>query len=160
MKTRIKFLCSVSLVLIASFAFADDVYQFATPAKEQQFYRITQNSRCLVCQNESLADSSAPLAVDLRDDIYKMVTSGQTDAEIQKYLEKRYGSFVLYKPPLHSATMLLWFGPFGLLLAGLLGLLWYLRTTKQADESDELSDADKAKLEQLLGEQQEGGKQC
>lgn len=147
-------------MLITSLATANDVYQFATPAKEQQFYRITQNSRCLVCQNESLADSSAPLAVDLRDDIYKMVTSGQTDAEIQQYLEKRYGSFVLYKPPLHSATMLLWFGPFGLLLAGLLGLLWYLRATKNIDKSDKLNDADKAKLAQLLDGQHEGGKQC
>ncbi len=74
--------------------------------------------RCLVCQNQSIADSAAPLAVDLRGQIREQLTAGKSDNEIYAYMVARYGNFVLYRPPVQSSTWLLWFGPFGLLLLG------------------------------------------
>ena len=78
--------------------------------------------RCLVCQNQTLADSSAPLAEDLRREVRELAQQGKTDAEIKQYLVARYGDFVLYKPPVKPTTWLLWFGPFAFLLGG--GLVW------------------------------------
>ncbi len=85
--------------------------------------RLESELRCLVCQNQTLADSNAPLAEDLRREVRTLATAGKSDAEIKQYLVARYGDFVLYKPPLQRNTWLLWIGPFGLLLGG--GIVWY-----------------------------------
>src|SRR5881392_3465092 len=90
---------------------------------EGRLKRLEAELRCLVCQNQTLADSNAPLAEDLRREVRALATSGKSDEEIPEYLVARYGDFVLYKPPLQRNTWLLWIGPFGLLLGG--GIVWY-----------------------------------
>jgi len=108
--------------------------------------------RCLVCQNQSLADSDAELAHDLRAEVYEMVQDGKSDEEIIEFLVARYGDFVLYKPPVKPSTWLLWFGPFALmLLAGVL-LLRAVRRQKQKAQDVEISVADRKRLDDLLGE--------
>ncbi|MGH8172313.1 MAG: cytochrome c-type biogenesis protein [Rhodanobacteraceae bacterium] len=99
-------------------AFAIDPLPFKDHAEELRFQALTKQLRCLVCQNESLADSSAPLAADLRRDVFEQMQSGKSDDEIKAWLTARYSDFVLYDPPLHGGTMLLWFGPILVLIAG------------------------------------------
>lgn len=93
-------------------------------ADPERFKRLSEALRCLVCQNQTLADSNAELAVDLKRQIETLLKQGQTDAQIRDYMVARYGDFVLYRPPLQRTTWLLWFGPFAMLAGG--GLLWWL----------------------------------
>lgn len=97
---------------------ADD----ADAALEERLRAFTQHVRCLVCQNESLAESRADLAVDLRREIREQMQAGRSDEQITAYLTERYGDFVLYRPPIRPSTYPLWFGPFVLLAGGLLAL--------------------------------------
>jgi cytochrome c-type biogenesis protein CcmH len=100
--------------------------------------RLESELRCLVCQNQTLADSNAPLAEDLRREVRELASSGKSDDEIKQYLVARYGDFVLYKPPIQGNTWLLWFGPFALLLGG--GAIWYAivrRRSKRDDDDDD-----------------------
>jgi cytochrome c-type biogenesis protein CcmH len=113
-----------------SFA-AQDFYEFSSPAQQQRFESLTNHLRCLVCQNQTLAESNAPLATDLRDQIYQQVQHGQSNQQIIDYLVARYGDFILYQPPLNTLTLGLWFGPFLILIAGLSYLLYYLKKSKR-----------------------------
>jgi cytochrome c-type biogenesis protein CcmH len=127
-------------------------FKFADEAAEQHFKDLIAELRCLVCQNQSLADSDAELAHDLRAEVYEMVQDGKSDEEIIEFLVARYGDFVLYKPPVKPSTWLLWFGPFALmLLAGVL-LLRAVRRQKQKAQDVEISVADRKRLDDLLGE--------
>lgn len=94
---------------------------------EQRVTHLAEQLRCLVCQNQTIADSHAQLALDLKAQVRKQLTQGRTDAQIITFMTERYGDFVLYKPPVKSVTWLLWFGPFALLACGLLILLRALR---------------------------------
>jgi cytochrome c-type biogenesis protein CcmH len=91
---------------------------FANHAQELRFQHLTRELRCPMCQNETLADSNAPIARDLRNQIFRMMQQGRSDDEIKQYLVARYSDFVLYDPPLTAGTMLLWFGPLLILLGG------------------------------------------
>jgi cytochrome c-type biogenesis protein CcmH len=91
---------------------------FKGPAEEARFHTLTRELRCVMCQNQSLADSDAPIAHDLRREVLSLMESGKTDAQIKQYLVQRYGEFVLYKPRVEERTWLLWFGPLLVLLAG------------------------------------------
>ena len=93
-------------------------------ALEARLKTLSEELRCLVCQNQTLADSSAPLAEDLRREVRELAQQGKSDAEIKQYLVARYGDFVLYKPPVKPTTWLLWFGPFAFLLGG--ALVWFV----------------------------------
>jgi cytochrome c-type biogenesis protein CcmH len=104
------------------------------PALEARLKAMSQELRCLVCQNSTLADSDAPLAEDLRKEIRVQMRAGKSDQEIVDYLVARYGDFVRYRPPVNSNTMLLWFGPFLLLLIG--GFVLYRALKKQASGQD------------------------
>ena len=95
--------------------------------QEARYYELLATLRCLVCQNQSLADSAAGLADDLRTEVYKMVEQGASNDEIYVYMTDRYGDYVLYEPPLKPHTYALWFGPFILLLLVLSGLLLFIR---------------------------------
>lgn len=108
----------------------------ADPALEARVMRVASELRCLVCQNETIAASNAELAVDLRNQVREMLRSGQTERQVYDYMTARYGDFVLYRPPLNSTTVPLWFGPFVLLAGGLLGLWWMLwrRSRLPADQ--------------------------
>lgn len=99
-------------------ASAIDALPFKDRAEELRFQELTRQLRCLVCQNESLADSSADLAKDLRQEVFEQMRLGKSDAEIKNYLTARYSDFVLYNPPLRGGTLLLWFGPLLMLLIG------------------------------------------
>lgn len=111
--------------LIAPFCIANSLYPLPTIQQEAQFSHLLRDLRCLVCQNQDLADSNAPLAQDLRHQVYDLVKSGQSDEEIIQYLTARYGDFILFKPPVKAITGLLWFGP-GLFLC--VGLWIFART--------------------------------
>lgn len=131
-----------------------EAFKFATEAEALHFKDLIAEIRCLVCQNQSLADSDAELAHDLRAEVYEMVQEGRSDAEIIDFLVKRYGDFVLYKPPLKPETWFIWFGPFVLLaIAGFL-LVRALRRQRQVPAS-EISDAERQRLDSLLGKTDE-----
>jgi cytochrome c-type biogenesis protein CcmH len=97
------------------------------PATEARMTRIAAELRCLVCQNQTIADSNAPLAVDLRQQVREMIRRGDSDSQIVDYMTARYGDFVLYRPPFKGSTALLWFGPAALLIGGLAVLVVVLR---------------------------------
>ncbi|HKE48964.1 MAG TPA: cytochrome c-type biogenesis protein [Rhodanobacteraceae bacterium] len=105
-------------LLVSSAAHAIDPLPFKDHNEELRFQALTKQLRCLVCQNESLADSNAPLAADLRRDVFEQIQAGKSDDEIKAWLTARYSDFVLYDPPLHAGTSLLWFGPLVVLLFG------------------------------------------
>lgn len=111
------------LIFIAASALAAiEAYEFDSPEMEANFIKLTNELRCLVCQNQSLADSNAELAKDLRRQTYEMLTQGKTPDQVAQYMVDRYGDFVLYRPRLKTSTLLLWLGPFVLLLL-VLGLV-------------------------------------
>lgn len=118
-----------------------DPLPFADRAEELRFQALTKQLRCLVCQNESLNDSSAPLAADLRRDVFEQMRSGKSDEEIKTWLTARYGEFVLYDPPLRGGTWLLWFGPLLVLAAGTLGLVVTVRRRARAAVADSTRSA-------------------
>jgi len=93
-------------------------YAFTTPQKNEQYARLTNELRCMVCQNESIASSTATFAIDLRQQVYQMVKAGKDDNAIKSYMTARYGNFILFKPPLIQETYLLWFAPLLLLIIG------------------------------------------
>jgi cytochrome c-type biogenesis protein CcmH len=113
------------LAVLGSCFAAQDVYPLDASLK-QRFQTLTSEFRCLMCQNQNLAESNAPLASDLREQIYQKIKQGQSDKEIITYLASRYGDYVLYRPPFNIYTAALWCGPFLLLLLGLSYLLLYL----------------------------------
>ncbi len=144
--------------LLALFACAAVLAKEAAPlaedeAVEKRMVTITQDLRCLVCQNESLAASQADLAQDLRKEVRELVKKNMSDQEIKDYLVSRYGDFVLYKPPVKATTWALWVGPFVLLVAGVAALVLYLRRRGQrADAESHLSDEERKRAEALLQE--------
>jgi cytochrome c-type biogenesis protein CcmH len=113
-------------------AHAIDPLPFKDRAEEIRFQALTKQLRCLVCQNESLADSNAPLAADLRRDVFEQMRAGKSDDEIKAWLTARYSDFVLYDPPLHGATLLLWFGPALVLVAGGTAIVLIVRRRARA----------------------------
>lgn len=117
---NMKISLALILVFLCSPITATSLYPFEQPKQEAQFKYLLKELRCLVCQNQDLADSNAGLAQDLRDEVYSLVKEGQSDHEIIDYLTRRYGDFILFKPPLKSVTALLWFGPIIFLTAGFL----------------------------------------
>lgn len=124
-------ICCLLSVVLSVCAKTSVTYHFDSKAKESQFQTLLKDLRCLVCQNQNLFDSNASLAVDLKNKIYHSVQSGQSDAEIKRYLVKRYGDFILFKPPLKQSTMILWFLPFAMLVAGLLMLVPFIRRRRE-----------------------------
>ena len=138
-----KAIVALLLALSAALAGAKEALpEAADPALEARMTRITAELRCLVCQNQTIADSNAGLAVDLRRETREMLRQGKSDEEIIAYMTARYGDFVLYRPPLKSSTALLWFGPAAMLAVGATVLLLVLRRrTRLAADSFE-PDAD------------------
>jgi cytochrome c-type biogenesis protein CcmH len=121
------------------------------PLVEKRLIHISEELRCLVCQNESLASSRAELANDLREEVRKLIRQDKSDGQIKEYLVTRYGDFVLYKPEVKPLTWVLWFGPFLLLVLGVIGMSVYLRQ-RQATQSkiQALSDEDRRKVQEIL----------
>ncbi|MBU0654271.1 MAG: cytochrome c-type biogenesis protein CcmH [Gammaproteobacteria bacterium] len=126
-----------------------EVHQFNTPAQEALYTDLIAELRCLVCQNQNLADSNSELAQDLRGKTYEMVMAGSSHTEIIDFMVTRYGDFVLYNPPVRQSTLLLWLGPLLFLLLGL-GILFAFLRRKSRQTSQPLSDSDRQRAEQLL----------
>ena len=120
------------------------------PVAEKRAVTLEQQLRCLVCQNETIAASQADLAKDLRKEIREQIKAGRTDDQIKQYLVDRYGDFVLYDPPLKATTVLLWGGPFALLLGGIIALFVYMRRRRGRVEQSGLSDEQRARAQALL----------
>ncbi len=142
------------LILMLSAQAAIVAFKFSDPAKEARFRKFGEELRCLVCQNESLADSNAELALDLRRVLYKMIQNNATDKEIISFMVDRYGDFVLYKPPVKPTTWLLWFGPFILVAVGLFILVRVIRKTRKQPDT-ELTAEEQKQLDSLLKNEKE-----
>lgn len=144
-------LCACVLLLLSFHCAADEAPATAAdPALEKRVVQLSSELRCLVCQNQSLADSNAALAIDLKNQVRSQLQAGKTDAQIRDYMVARYGDFVLYDPPFKATTLLLWAGPFTLLLLGLAGLVVYMRRRQRRLPVMDLNAQDRARAEALL----------
>lgn len=152
----------IAVFLCASFfgtgtAFASAANEAATaadPVAEKRLQKLSEELRCLVCQNQTIADSNAELAQDLRREVRAMIKEGKSDKEIVDFMVVRYGDFVLYRPPVKGITLLLWGGPVGLMLLGLFVLQRYLRRRTQRinTETQPLSADESSRADALLKE--------
>jgi cytochrome c-type biogenesis protein CcmH len=122
--------------------------------QEARYHRLVNELRCLVCQNQNIADSNAPLAADLRAQVERQVLEGRSDREILDYMTARYGDFVLYRPPFAARNWVLWLGPFALVLGGAAGIAVYVRRRPRAAAAP-VAPVDEAALERLLREPRE-----
>ncbi len=143
----------VFLMALASSVNAADVpLDFTDPAQEQRYMALIEGLRCLVCQNQSLADSNADLAQDLRQEVYRLLIEGDNNEDIIKYLVARYGDFVLYRPPFKSTTYLLWLAPVIFLIIGICITILLIRKQQfHALNEEEQEVADQILNEDLLG---------
>jgi len=110
---------------------AQDTYHWRSTDESTRFKILTSELRCLVCQNQTIAESNAPLANDLREQVFKKIQQGESNKQIIDYLVVRYGDYILYRPPFRSSTLLLWFGPFLLLGFGLFFLIYLVSKNKR-----------------------------
>jgi cytochrome c-type biogenesis protein CcmH len=154
---RALFALALLLCLLPSGGWAKEAQPVAEdPELEKRVMALAEDLRCLVCQNESLAGSHAPLAVDLRQQIREQMRAGKTDQEIISFMTERYGDFVLFRPPVKATTYLLWFGPFALLGAGVVVQYLYLKRRRKQQEQqtrdEPLSEAERKRVEALLGD--------
>src|SRR3954451_397414 len=124
------------------------VIALADDTLDRRVAHLAHELRCLVCQNQTLADSNAPLAVDLRNQIREQMAAGKSDQDVIGFMVERYGDFVLYRPPLKATTILLWTGPFAFLLLGFFFLIRFLRHRQVP--APQLSDAERAQAAKLL----------
>jgi cytochrome c-type biogenesis protein CcmH len=144
------FLAAICVLSLGS-AIANEAVPLADdPVTEQRLISISEEMRCLVCQNESLAGSRSDLANDLRREIRTLIKEGKSDDQIRNFMVERYGDFVLYRPPVKPVTWLLWIGPFVILAIGIAGLLTYLRRRNSRVPNVILTDADNQKIDALL----------
>ncbi|MGA8048751.1 MAG: cytochrome c-type biogenesis protein [Burkholderiales bacterium] len=121
------------------------------PVTEKRAIALEEGLRCLVCQNQTIAESRADLAMDLKKEIREQIKAGKSDDEIRQFMVARYGDFVLYKPPFKATTVLLWAGPFALLLGGVIVLFTYLRRRRtQVAQAGQLSEEQRARAEAML----------
>jgi cytochrome c-type biogenesis protein CcmH len=142
---KLKHLVLILLLLPLSLFARIESHEFDSPAQEALYLQLTKELRCLVCQNQNLADSNAELAKDLREKAYKMVKSGKTHDEITEYMIARYGDFVLYRPPVKNSTYFLWLGPFAFLLIALLALFFFIRRKSSTDDAPTAEQLDSAR---------------
>ena len=149
-----KFVAALLLLLaVAAPAFAVEPSERLTePALEARARTLSEQLRCLVCQNESIDESGAPLAHDLRVLLRERIAAGDSDAQAVKFLTDRYGNFLLLKPPVEPATYVLWFGPLGLLVIAAGGSLIFLRRRQAMAEAPPLTTAEHQRLERLMKE--------
>ena len=132
-----------------------EMFDFSGKVDEQRYMALISQLRCLVCQNQSLADSDADLAHDLRVEVYEHMQKGETDQEVIDFLVARYGDFVLYNPPVKPSTYLLWYGPFVLLGVGLILLVINIRR-RQRQRENAFSPEEQARIDALLGNERDG----
>ena len=137
---------ALGLMLLSSSALADA----PDPVLEARVNKIAVRLRCLVCQNQSIAESQADLANDLRRQVREMLVAGKSEKDILDFMVERYGDFVLYDPPFQTTTLLLWGGPAALMLIALGGFAWTVRSRRKQTNAPMLSDEDRARARALL----------
>ena len=150
-----KYLVAVLVATITLFsslvlATPSDTYAFNDKVTEIRFNALNKELRCPKCQNQNLADSNSPIAADLRREVYDMLQQGKADMEIIDFMVSRYGEFVLYRPRVSSLTYILWYGPAGLLIIGVIVVVLVLRRKPAKNAQKPLSNDQKDKLDQIL----------
>ncbi len=146
-----RWIAAVLLAMFGAFCLAEEAPPAADdPILEKRVRSLSEELRCLVCQNQSLADSNADLAIDLRNQVREMMQAGKSDEEIREFMVDRYGDFVLYSPPVNAATLFLWGGPFVLLMIGAVLLATYVRRRERQLRAQAMSNEDRARARALL----------
>ncbi len=140
----------LSILNIPIYAIDKNPINLDNAEQEARYHKLTNELRCVVCQNQSVADSNAELAQDVRNLVRTKISEGQTNEQINAFLVERYGDFVLYNPPLTEKTYVLWLGPFVLMLLAFIILMTFIRRQTKA-KSVTLTDAERDKLNQALG---------
>jgi cytochrome c-type biogenesis protein CcmH len=157
--TPVSFIAVCLLALCVRFCLAEEApLVAANPVLEKRVMRLSEGLRCLVCQNQSLSDSNADLAIDLRNQVREMMQAGKTDAQIREYMVASYGDFILYDPPLKATTVVLWIGPFVLLLIGGAMLARYLKQRRRVVTDQTMSFDERERARALLTGIQDGDK--
>ncbi len=164
MKSFYPSLVALLFALLTTSAFAViDSYTFDTQDQETRFFKLTNGLRCPKCQNQSIADSNAPIARDLRREVHRMLLAGYNDQQVIDFMLARYGDFVLYKPRLDKKTVVLWFGPAVLLFLGLLVLGMIIRGHRQIARKQAvtapLTPEEQQALDSLLNKDKNKGRQ-
>jgi cytochrome c-type biogenesis protein CcmH len=150
MKNIIYLLVGAFLVLtMQAYAAPISTFKFKSDKEEALYFKLSNELRCLVCQNESIANSNAGLAKDLRTEMYEMLQAGKTEDQIIDYMVKRYGDYVLYDPPVKPITLLLWFGPAVIFFIGVFFAFRFIRAQQTEAVADEMSESDIERLKNL-----------
>ncbi len=151
-----RFLLGLLLAWVMPLAFAGEAMPLAAdPVLEARVKRLAEELRCLVCQNQTIADSHAGLAIDLKNQIREQLGAGRSDADVLSYMVERYGDFVLYRPPVKTTTLALWFGPFALLALGAAIAVFAVRRRRPNAQPSTHSDAQRQRAAVLLGDEPE-----
>ena len=144
------------ILLVASFSVSAnsiEVYTFDNKEQEKVYHSLTQDLRCLVCQNQNIAESNAELAKDMRRKTYEMVKQDRSEKEISAFMVARYGDFVLYRPPFEPMTWLLWFGPLIIFIIGIFFVVRFMKSQKAGAQLDSLSEEEIERINNLHAEQ-------
>ena len=145
------------MILLSPGAFAViETYEFSAPELEQRYQDLSAELRCPKCQNQNIADSNAPIAQDLRKQLHLQLEAGSSDNEIKEFMVSRYGEFVLYRPRLSGATVILWLAPALLLGCAALVVFMSLRRRSSTPDGGELSDQEQARLKSMLKDTEDG----
>jgi cytochrome c-type biogenesis protein CcmH len=142
--------CLMVLVCLVSVQAKEAPNVAEDPKLEARVIALSSELRCLVCQNQTIADSHAELAIDLKNQVREQMREGKSDDEIRAYMVARYGDFVLYSPPVKPTTMLLWIGPFALLALGAVGMLFYVRRRRARPAATDMSETERERAHALL----------
>jgi len=156
-KTMNKIIIGMGLylsLLLSSAQGAIEAYEFDNEDQQRRFYQLADELRCPRCLNTNLAGSDAPIALDLRAEVYDQIRQGRTNREIVAFMRERYGDFITYRPPLNSGTILLWFGPLAFLVFGLI-VVFRMSRSKQSNNAQALSPEEQNKLKSLLSSRSE-----
>ena len=152
---RLQFsVCLMVLFLVFNVQAGVEIQQFENIQQQQQYKKLIDELRCLVCQNQNLADSDAELAQDLRKKVATMIVDNKSEDEIIEYMVVRYGDFVLYRPPFKLQTLLLWLGPFLILIIGVIVLVGFIRK-QQLKPVDEVANEQIEKARDVLAQQED-----
>lgn len=153
-----KLLSKIILLIVLSYSVSTvaapiETFQFDSPEKEKIFHKLSEELRCLVCQNQSVAESNADLAKDLRLEIYTMLSKGKSEDEIVSFMVDRYGDYVLYRPPFKPMTWLLWFGPIIAFFIGIIFVVRYMKSQNMSKQVESLSEEEIERIKNLHAEQ-------
>ena len=153
-----KFISKLILLIVVTFSLSAaaapiETFKFDSPETEKVFHKLSEELRCLVCQNQNIAESNAGLAKDLRLEIYTMLSDGKSEDEIVDFMVQRYGDYVLYRPPFNPMTWLLWFGPAIVFAFGLVYAVRFMKSQSSKTQVESLSDEEIRRIKNLHAEQ-------